>query len=199
MTDFVSYQELVRTAQDFAERGVWGTLTAMPPGGAMMTVRGTGTLDEEVPVVNLGYSFNLPTDADAEVLMLSLGGDPDAKVALPALPRGAQYLWPEGAGGVQHPTDPERRIEFNDEETFLRDGKFVLGSNREVTVVVSGSDVKITCAGNVVLSAAETKIDGNLRVSGNLDIDGHVRNGAISIGATHIHPGDSGGTTGTPA
>jgi len=82
MTSFIPYSSRTRDIQDLVERGVWGSLVYVPGAGASMSVRGTGTLDEEVPLLNLGYGFNLPNDSDAEMVMLSLGSDVNDKVVL---------------------------------------------------------------------------------------------------------------------
>lgn len=194
MTDFTRYKSLSRDLQDSVERGQWGALEYVAGAGASFTVRGTGTTDFEVPLMNLGYGFNLPDDSNAEMIMLSLGSDVNDKVVLATLPRDVQHQWGAGEGGVQHPTDPERRLEFNANETHLVDGTFVIGSNREVVITVDGTNVNITTAGTATVNAgsavvnADTTINGDLSVNGNFATQGgsHTHNGT-NVGSTHTH------------
>lgn len=173
--------------QDNVRRGVWGTRTDVDGAGSIMSVRRTGNTDLELPVINFGFSFNLSDNSNAEVLTFNLGSDPNDMVAIPVIPREFQYQWAQGTGGVQHPTDPERRVEFNDTETWLRDGKFVLGTDREVEVTVDGSNVTITCANNATILADAVEITSTSLTHNGTD-----------VGDTHTHTGDSGGITGAP-
>jgi hypothetical protein len=194
MTDFTNFRSGQRDRQDATERGQWGERVNVDGAGSVMSVRGTGTVDEEVPIFNLGYSFNLSKDYNAEVIMLSLGGDVNNKIALPQLPRDKQHQWAENTGGIQHPTDASRRVEMNEDETFLRDGKFVVGSNREVTITVDGSNVTINVAGG-----GDLTFGGPLKITAD-DIDfvsGTLTHNGINVGDTHVHSqgSDSGGDT----
>ena len=221
MTSFTPYSARTRDIQDLVERGMWGSLVYVPGAGASMSVRGTGTFDEEVPLLNLGYGFNLPADSDAEMVMLSLGSDVNDKVVLATLPRNLQYAWGEGQGGVQHPTDPTRRIEFNDDETFLTDGNYVLGPDRSITLGIVGDDATINLAGGGTINIAS---DGQVTVGGNISISvagnatisaggaltisaasvditsGALTHNGVNVGSTHRHPGvfPGGSNTGGP-
>ncbi len=202
MTSFTRYGSEVRDNQDGTERGVVGvtenvTDAAGNAAGRIMSVRGTGTVDLELPIFNFGYGFTLPTDSDAEVLMLSLGNDVNDKVAVPQLARTAQRQWPENTGGVQHPTDPARYVEFNAEETHLSDGTFVIGAAREVTITVDGTNVTISTAGNATVTASG---DMTLAAGGAMALtsNGVLTHNGADISNTHTHPGDSGGNTGVP-
>jgi len=218
MTSFIPYSSRTRDIQDLVERGVWGSLVYVPGAGASMSVRGTGTLDEEVPLLNLGYGFNLPADSDAEMVMLSLGSDVNDKVVIATIPRGLQHQWGEGQGGVQHPTDPARRIEFNADETFLTDGNYVLGPNRSITLGIVGDNATFNLAGGGTINIAadgEVTIGGNVSISvsgnatvaigGSADISaggaltiaaasvditsGALRHNGVNVGSTHTHGG----------
>ena len=193
MTDFTRFRSRTRDIQDYVERGVYGAWSEVPGAGAMVSVRGTGTLDEEVPIYNPGYGFRLPDNSNAEVVMLSLGSDVNDKVALLSLPRDQQHVWGEGQGGVQHPMDPARRLEFNADETWLKDGAYRLGNNREVAVTVRGGAVSITIDGNAEIVASG---DMELRAASvNIESPTLTHNG-INIGDTHRHGGvESGGST----
>lgn len=181
MTDFTNFRDRNRDQQDGIERGMWGLRTYVDGAGSHMSVRGTGTLDEEVPVINMGYSFNLPKDSNAEVVMLALGSDTNDKVALLTIARDLQYQWGEGQGGIQHPTDPNRRIEFNGDETWIKDGTYILGHDRAVKVTVSGQNVVIDMGGNSTLNIvgdASVNIQGSATVAvdgdATLQIDGDM-------------------------
>lgn len=197
MTDFTNFRDRNRDQQDGYERGMWGKVTHVEGAGSHMTVRGTGTLDEEVPVMNMGYGFNLAQDSEAEVLMIAAGSDVDAKLAIPTLPRDKQHPWPEGTGGVQHPSDPSRRIEFNGDEIYLKDGTFVLGHSRAITITVSGDNVSmsfngdlgITSAGKLTLSADDVEINSAT-----------LKHNGKNVGDDHRHSGvdTGGGTSGEP-
>jgi len=182
MTDFKRYRDRTRDIQDMVERGVFGKMEQAPSGGAMMSVRGTGTTDVEVPVVNIGYGFNLPENTNAEVVMLSQGSDVNNKVALPQLPRDKQYLWPEGAGGIQNPLDPSKRIEMDGDGTHLTDGTFTAGPNKEITITIDNGNVSISSGGKVTLSADTVAIKGNVEITG-----GVLTHNGTNIGSTHQH------------
>jgi hypothetical protein len=178
MTDFTGFRSRTRDNQDGVERGVWGKREDVDGAGSVMSIRGTGTVDEEVPIMNFGYGFNVEDDTNAEVVMLALGNDVNNKVAMPTLPKDKQHPWAKGTGGMQHPTDAARRIEFNGDETFLRDGKFVIGTNREVVITVDGSNVTITTGGNMKL------------VADNVDIQSStLTHNGVNIGDDHVHSG----------
>ena len=168
--------------QDVADRAVWGERTDVEGAGSIMRVRTTVGDHMEVPVVNFGYSFSLPEDFNAEVTLINIGSDPNNMVAIPNLPRDLQFQWPEGTGGIQHPMNAERRLEFNGNETFLRDGTFVIGENRNITLTVDGDNVSISTTGNLSLST-----------SGDIALESATltHNGA-NIGSDHTHTDPSG-------
>lgn len=184
----------VNDLQDQIGRGVYGKWTAVDGAGSVMSVRGTGTLlDEEVPVVNFGYGFRLADNADADVFMLAVGADVNDKVAMPTIPRNLQHPWGVGQGGVQHPTDPNRRLEFNQNETWLKDGAFRIGNGGEVSISVSSGIVSITLNGG-----ADLQINGNVRINGDLEATGGVfEHNGKNVGATHRHSGVNTGPSNT--
>jgi hypothetical protein len=196
MTGFTRQRSRVNDLQDQIGRGSYGQWTAVDGLGAVMSVRGTGTLDEEVPIANLGYGFRLADNTDADVFMLSVGADVNDKIALPTIPRNMQYQWGVDQGGIQHPTNPERRIEFNSNETWLKDGSFKIGNGGEVSISVSNGAVNITLNGG-----ADLQINGNVKINGNFEASGAVfQHNGKNVGATHRHGGvDTGpSNTGVP-
>lgn len=193
MTSFNRFTDRNRDQQDGYERGLWGELEYVQGAGAIMKIRGTGvedgTLDEEVPLVNLGYAFNVSKDYDTEVVMFSLGSDTNQKYAMPTLPRDKQRQWPVGTGGIQHPTNPEKFVQLDDDSIWLRDGVFHVGNDKDVTITVSGG--RATIEVNEFLVVAPTiGLEGDVVVKGNLAItDGEITHNGVNIGAEHLHTG----------
>lgn len=171
MTTFQPFRIRNRDQQDGFERHVWGELEYVDGAGAIMKVRGTGTEDEEAPVLNIGYGFNLPKDSNAEVMLVSLGSDTDQKFAIPTIPHDKQRQWAEGTGGIQSPTDPERAVEIGADGTWLKDGKFFLGDTKQVTLTVSGGTVTMDIAGDLNITSTTLK------------------HGGVNIGKDHAHSG----------
>lgn len=135
MTSTQRYPERTRDIQDGFERHVWGEVTHVSGAGSVIKVRGTGTVDEEAPVLNNGYGFNLPKDSNAEVFLLSSGSDTNNKMAFATLPRDKQRPWKEGTGGVQHPTDKDFALEFNAKRSWITKDKFAVGQKGIFEVV----------------------------------------------------------------
>src|SRR4029077_5635932 len=122
---FLNYRERSKDVQDGIERHVWGAQEDVQGAGSVVKVRGTDTDDEEAAVLNIGgVSFNLPKDSDTEVMLLSSSSDTNLKLAVLTIPRDKQRRWAEGSGGVQHPTDPEFALEFNDKIAHITKNKF---------------------------------------------------------------------------
>ena len=169
MTSFNTFRDRNRDMQDATERHVFGEIQWLET-GALVKVTGNGTVDDEAVVVNLGIGQNFPKDTNTEVLLLASGSDTNLKFALITIPRDKQRQWPEGGGGVQHPSDPERALEFNEKRTWLTDGKYAVGENGYFEVV----DGKIYIRGDAVIS-------GNLGVNGDLTVGGNI-NGPLPSG-----------------
>lgn len=194
---FTRYHSQQRDVQDQVKRGVWGELGYTDGAGAYLSVRGTGTVDEEVPLLNLGYGFNMPANSNAEMVMLSMGSDVNDKMVLATLPRDKQHQWGEGQGGIQSPVDPSRRVEFNGDETWLKDGVFVLGHDKAARITINGSSVTIELTGDTTINT-----DGDLTLAAtNVEISSaSLTHNGINIGDDHAHGGvdPGGGTTGGP-
>jgi hypothetical protein len=168
--------------QDGIERHVWGQQTYQEKGGAIIKVRGTDSVDEEAVVLAGGFGFHLPENSNTEVILFSSGSDTTQKYAMPTIPRDKQRHWKEGTGGVQHPTDGKRAVEFNEKRTYVDDDNFatrsgvfeVIGNTLYIrgNLVVDG-DISL----NGALSAA-----GDVNVGGNLSVGG-VINGPLPSGA----------------
>lgn len=152
MTTFERFRDRNRDMQDTNERGVYGDIEYVDGAGAVMKVRGTGTIDEEAPVFNTGYGFKLAKDSNAEVMMVPLGSDTNNKYAVPSLPRDKQRQWKEGTGGVQHPTDAARALEFNGKRTWLDDGNYAFGNGGQIEL----KDGTIYIRGNVIVEGVMT-------------------------------------------
>lgn len=184
MTDFTGYRSQRRDIQDGIERGVWGSVEDVTGAGRVMTVRGTGTVDTELPMMMFGYGFNLAENSNAEVIMVSLGSDVNDKVAIPTLPRDKQHPWGEDEGGIQHPTDPDRRIEFNATDTHHTDGVHTFGPNKELTVTIAGGVVTLTINGDLNIAANNVEItSGTLTHNGTNVGDSHTHTDTAGLGA----------------
>jgi hypothetical protein len=156
MTTFESFPSRNRDVQDGIERMVFGKLTHLGT-GTVATLRGNGTQDEEVVVVNIGQGMNFAENTNTEVLVFASGSDTNMKFAMLTIPRDKQRPWKEGTGGVQHPTDPDRALEFNDKRTHLTDGNYAVGENG--TLEVRGGTVYIR--GDLIV---EGKVTANEKV-----------------------------------
>lgn len=126
MTTFNHFPGRNRDMQDGFERGVWGAIEYVQGAGAIMRVRGTGTVDEEAPVLNTGYGFNVPENYNTECFLVSHGSDTNQKYVMPCIPRDKQRQWPENTGGVQNPVDADRYLEFNEKRAYVKDQGFAL-------------------------------------------------------------------------
>jgi hypothetical protein len=134
MSSYTRYRERNRDIQDGIERHVWGQQEYLDKAGSIIKVRGTDTEDQEAPVLNNGTSFNLKKDHNTEVFLLASSSDTTLKMAIPTIPRDKQRRWPEGEGGIQHPTDPEASLHFSDKLAHLTKNKFAVGENGEFEV-----------------------------------------------------------------
>lgn len=157
MTTYNNFSDRNRDIQDGAERHVWGKLEYENGSGAYMTLRGTGTTEYDVGVINVGYGFNLPENFNTEVMVFSDGSDTNQKHGFPTLPRDKQRQWKENTGGIQNPLDSNKVLEFNPDRAFLREANAVIGNGGVFEIV-----------GNTVI------IRGNLRVEGSIICGGSV-------------------------
>lgn len=172
MTTFNAYTARNRDMQDGIERHVWGELEYINGAGSVIKVRGTDTGDEEATVMNSGYGFNLPKDFDAEVMLTYGSSDTNQKYATLQIPHNYQRQWGEGTGGIQHPMDPDRALEFNDERAHLLDKLAVLAGVLEVV------DGQVYIRGNL-------SVDGDIGVTGSSSVNG-ARIGPLPAGAANV-------------
>jgi phage baseplate assembly protein V len=84
--------------------------------------------------------------------------------------------------------DSTTKSEFKAPELLLKGALSAEGYEGEATTFSFKGDLTIT--GNLTVS-------GNITVSGDVSAGGDVTAGGISL-KSHVHPGDSGGTTGSP-
>lgn len=169
MTTLNTFQGRNRDQQDGFERMLWSAIEYVNGAGAVLKVRGTGTEDEEMPILNTGYGMNFPQDYNTEVFAISLGSDVTQKYALPSIPRDQQRAWPESTGGVQSPVNKDKYIEFNNTRMHLVDGAYAFGTNG--ILEITGNDVYIR---------------GNLTVSGIVTSNTLLRAPATAAGTTPI-------------
>jgi hypothetical protein len=138
---YLSYPGRSKDVQDGTERHVYGELEYID-NGAMIKVKGTDTEDQEALVLVVGSgNFKLKKDHDAEVFLLASSSDTTLKMALLTIPFDKQRRWPEGEGGIQHPTDDEFSLHFSDKLAHVTKNKFAVGEKGELEV--KGGDVYI--------------------------------------------------------
>lgn len=171
MTSFNNFPERNRDMQDNMERMVFGKLTNLGT-GATVKLRGNGTEEEEVVVLNIGQGMNFPENTNTEVFVLMSGSDSNAKFALLTIPRDKQRPWGEGKGGIQNPMDPNKAIEFNEKRTWATEGNFAVGDNGIFEV----KDGKVYIRADVVVEGQVTSNNRfkspNPGVTGTEDIPG---------------------------
>lgn len=163
MTTDRNFKDRNRDIQDAIERHIFERLEYVDGAGAVVKVNGTGTTDDEVPVLVVGYGFNLPEGFNAEVLTMSDGSDMTGKFALMTLPRDKQRKWGESRGGVQNPIDPDKALEFNEKRAHIREKNAAIGDGGIFEVI-----------GDTVYIRGNLNIDGDLNISGDLGVKGDL-------------------------
>lgn len=181
MTTFNHTHDRNYDQQDGIERHIWGE-QKFSDSGAYMTVRGTDSVDEEVTVFNSGMGFHLPKNYNTEVHVFYSGSDTTQKYAMPMIPRDKQRRWKENTGGVQHPTDGARAIEFNSKRTYVDDENF---STRNGVFEIIGDTLYIR--GNL-------SVDGDISINGSLSAANDVNvGGDLSVAGVINGPLPTGG------
>jgi hypothetical protein len=131
---FVPFGARSNDIQDGFERHIYGELE-YHDAGAIIKVKGTDTEDEEATVLVMGAgSFKLKKGHDAEVFLLASSSDTQLKMAVLQIPHDKQRRWPEGEGGVQHPTDDEFALHFSDKMAHITKNKFGVGKDGEFEI-----------------------------------------------------------------
>jgi len=153
---FLTQNGRSKDVQDGTERHIYGELKYESDGGAIIKVKGTDSEDEEAIVMNIGgANFKLKKDHDAEVFLLASSSDTTLKMAVLTIPHDKQRRWPEGEGGIQHPTDDEFSLHFSDKLAHLTKNKFAVGEKGEFEVKGDA----------VYIRAKKVIIDGELVVN----------------------------------
>lgn len=170
MTTTKSFDERNRDTQDNFERHAFSELTYVDGAGSVVKVRGTGTVDEDVPVINSGYGFNIPKDFNTECFLHSDGSDAAGKFAVMTLPRNKQRRWRENTGGVQNPLDPDKAVEFNEKRTHATESNFAVGEGLFEVI------------GNKIYIRGDLHVEGNLYVGGDIQAGGNISTAGRFIG-----------------
>lgn len=170
MTSHKNFHERNRDAQDGIERHVFGKLTYLDKAGAVVTVNGTGTQDQEAIVLNTGYGMNFEDNEDVEVFLVSSGSDRSQKFALVSIPRDKQRKWGKGRGGVQNPLDPDKAVELNEKRVHATDPNFAVGAG--LLEVIDGK----------VYLRADLHVSGTIYSGGSMQAGGNVSTAASFIG-----------------
>lgn len=171
MTTNKNFPQRNRDAQDGTERHAFNKLQYMDKSGALVTVKGTGTQDDNAILLNAGYGFNLEDDSDTEVFLLANGSDMAQKFAIMSLPRNKQRKWGKGRGGIQNPLDPDKAVELNEKRVHSTDPNFAVGPGGAFEVI-----------DGVAYFRVPVKFGGNVEVVGSVTAGGNVSTAARFIG-----------------
>lgn len=156
MSTITSYTQRNKALANCIELSVFRSKIYKDSGG-YVNAQGTDFKTYQTPVLNIGYSFNLKNDTNAEVLLLGNTMDVNHKLAIMTIPRDKTHHWKENTGGIQSPVDKNRVFEFNSKRSHIRDANIALG-NKGV-IEIEGNNVYIR---------------GNLYVEGDLNVGGAI-------------------------
>lgn len=109
----------------------------------------------------------------------------------------------EVAIGASNASDTGRVTIVSDTDVYVEAGTV---TTRNAPYIVDNADTQITYVTPEALFTGNLHVVGNLTVEGNITVNGStgitVPNGDVKAGSvslkSHTHPGDSGGSTGTP-
>lgn len=183
MTTTKTFDERNRDLQDNVERMMFDKLTYTDEAGAHIAVKGSGTQDDEIPVINTGFGFNLPEGTQAEVMVVADGSDVSGKMALMTLPRDKQRKWAESTGGIQNPLDPEKAVELNPKRTQVTEDNFAVSMEGVLEV-----------KGGVVYIRGDLHVEGDLFVGGRI-----IAGGNVSTADRFVGPDPTGSGSPPPA
>lgn len=156
MSTITSYTHRAKSLANCIELSVFKTKIYKDSGG-YVNVQGTDFKTYQTPVLNIGYSFNLKDNTNAEVLLLSDTMDVNHKLAIMTIPRDKTHHWKENTGGIQSPVDKDRVFEFNSKRSHIRDNSIAFGN-----------------AGAIEIDGNNVYIRGNLYVEGDLNVNGVI-------------------------
>jgi phage baseplate assembly protein gpV len=168
MTSRVQYAERSRDIQDGFERHVLDKIAFDKKAGHSVTVKGTGTQDDDAPMLVGNVGFKLKNGTNAEVFLLSGGSDTNMKFALVTIPRDKQREWKEGRGGVQNPMDPTHALEFKDGNLHLTKGTFTVGN------------------GTIEVTDGKINIRSDVTITGKLTVNGGVVSPIFGVGSESV-------------
>lgn len=125
--------------------------------GAYIDVEGSDFKYLDAPILNIGYSFNLPEKSNCEVLLLGDTSDVNHMHALLTIPRDKMRAWKPNTGGIQNPTDSSKVFEFNPKRAHIRESNIALGNNGVLEV-----------RDNTVIIRGNLEVTGDLKVAGSI-------------------------------
>ncbi|OBX10464.1 phage baseplate assembly protein [Gallibacterium salpingitidis] len=96
---------------------------------------------------------------------------------------------------TKKPSSPQSRRKF-DYADGLFFGGFLNGTPSQY-IFFKESGIDVISPGEVKIKASKITLDAPVKTTSTIDSDGDMTAGSISV-QNHIHPGDSGGTTGKP-
>lgn len=140
-----------RDMQDGIERHTHQELTYEDGAGAIVKVKGNGTVDTDVYVLRIGGVWlHLPKGMNADVFLLAGGADTNQKHALTDIPRDKHRKTVAGTSGMQHPSNPDISVELSDEGVRVTGENFAVGK----TGVLEVKDGKVYVRGDLTVSGA---------------------------------------------
>lgn len=153
MSTFNRFADRNRDQQDGIERHIFAKIEKIDKAGHIIKVKGNGTEDEEAVFLNiLGLGFSWPDDTEAEVHLLSMGSDTNAKFAIVTIPRDKERKWPKKANGLQKWDDPQKFLQFGEKRIHLSDKNIALGDKAQIEIK-----------------------DGKIYIRGDLYVEGEIR------------------------
>lgn len=174
MTTFNQFHDRNRDMQDGFERHVWGEQEFDEKSGTKITVRGTGTVDQEAIVMNNGVGMHYPKNKNTEVFLLAAGSDTANKFALLTIPRDKNRAWKEDTNGIQSIHDAKRALEFNQKRTYVDDPNFATRSG------------VLEVKGNTVYIRGDLVVGGDLSIAGDLRVQGRII-GPLPSGSANVN------------
>ena len=180
-TDTTGWQgtSIQNERQDRIRRGLFDGFEETNGAGRVMDIKGTGWDDQEVVLINCGYSFNPAAGLVSEVLSLDAGADTDNRHALMTIPRDRQYSWPAGTSVIQDAGNPELRVEVGPTGLRVTNGTVFVGPNDDLQIsVAANGDITITAAGQNINFVSATLTHNGTNIG-----DDHTHTDTAGTGA----------------
>lgn len=167
------------------------------------------TADVEI-ITPYGLHANLSANGDTLGTMFAVEGQDDYRVVLAYTPTLRPMGLAEGEVVLYHPITQSQVYFRNngdiDIETTGSNGDINIKTKNDINITIEG-EANITSTGPITITAPLTLLDGNVKITGDLEVDGdstaadHISGGPGGIsGKNHTHGGvqTGAGSTGVP-